>query len=77
MERIQVGQDGEAINKVTKRIDYALGSGYKARTYLSRNSQGELAQLPVAWYSDRGGFWAMNPGYDRPDHDGFSPQGEI
>ena len=72
MERIQLGPDGEAINEVTKRIDYVLGSGYKARTYLSRNSQGELAQLPVAWYSDGGGFWAMNPGYDRPDHDGFS-----
>lgn len=72
MERNQIGPDGEAINEVRKRIDYALGSGYKARTYLTRNSQGELLQLPVAWYPERGGFWAMNPGYDRPDHDGFS-----
>ncbi|MBI3208016.1 MAG: tetratricopeptide repeat protein, partial [Candidatus Solibacter usitatus] len=23
------------------------------------------------WYAEKGGYWAMNPGYDRPDHDGF------
>lgn len=64
--------EGEEIHSVQKRIDYVIGSGYKSRTYISRNSQGELLQLPVAWYTERGGFWAMNPGYDRPDHDGFS-----
>ena len=72
MQRSQRGPDGKPISEVEKRIDYVLGSGYKARAYLTRNSQGELLQLPVAWYTDRGGFWAMNPGYDRPDHDGFS-----
>ena len=25
----------------------------------------------MAWYAEKGGYWAMNPGYDRPDHDGF------
>ena len=72
MKRSQVGSDGTVINEVQKRIDYVLGSGYKARTYLARNTQGELLQLPVAWYTERGGFWAMNPSYDRPDHDGFA-----
>ena len=72
MKRTQIGPDGQSINEVEKRIDYVLGSGYKSRTYLARNTQGELLQLPVAWYTERGGFWAMNPGYDRPDHDGFS-----
>lgn len=72
MKRTQIGPDGQVINEVEKRIQYVLGSGYKARTYLAKNAQGELLQLPVAWYTERGGFWAMNPGYDRPDHDGFS-----
>ncbi|MDE0101077.1 MAG: tetratricopeptide repeat protein [Bryobacterales bacterium] len=71
MRRWQVGDDGNVTNVVERRIDYVLGSGLKARTYLSLTESGELLQLPVAWYSDRGGFWAMNPGYDRPDHDGF------
>ncbi len=72
MQRSQRGPDGGPINEVEKRMEYVLGSGYKARAYLTRNSQGELLQLPVAWYTEQGGFWAMNPGYDRPDHDGFS-----
>lgn len=72
MHRSQVGPTGDLINEVEKRIDYVLGSGHKARTYLAMNSQGELVQLPVAWYTEQGGFWAMNPSYDRPDHDGFS-----
>ena len=71
MRRLQAGFGGRETNVVEKRIDYVIGSGYKARTYLARNAQGELLQLPVAWYTENGGFWAMNPGYDRPDHDGF------
>ncbi len=71
MRRWQVRADGSQTNVVERRIDYVLGSGLKARTYLSRTEAGELLQLPVGWYSDKGGFWAMNPGYDRPDHDGF------
>src|SRR5262249_47826393 len=30
-----------------------------------------LEQAPVAWYVENGGHWAMNPGYDRPDHFDF------
>ena len=71
MRRWQVGAGGIVTNVVERRIDYVLGSGLKARTYLSSTESGELLQLPVAWYSDQGGFWAMNPGYDRADHDGF------
>jgi len=52
--------------------DYWIGSGNHARSYLSRTSRGELVELPVSWYSEDGGSWAMSPGYDRPDHAGFS-----
>ncbi len=71
MRRWQAGFDGQEENVVEKEVDYALGSGLKARSYLSRTDSDELVQLPVGWYSENGGFWAMSPGYDRPDHDGF------
>ncbi|HET8547546.1 MAG TPA: tetratricopeptide repeat protein [Bryobacteraceae bacterium] len=54
-----------------KSIDYVLGSGNHARSYVSRAADGRLAALPLAWYAERGGFWAMAPGYDRPDHADF------
>ncbi len=71
MRRHQLAEDGSEVNVVEKRIDYILGSGNKAQTFLHRNERGELIELPVAWYTGDGGFWAMNPGYDRPDHDDF------
>ena len=41
------------------------------RTYLHRTPAGKLMELPLAWYAEGGGRWAMNPGYDRPEHMGF------
>ena len=71
MRRWQTGFDGREENVVEKKVDYVMGSGVKARSYLSRTEAGELVQLPLGWYAENGGFWAMSPGYDRPDHDGF------
>jgi tetratricopeptide (TPR) repeat protein len=51
--------------------DFVLGSGNHARTYLHRAAGGRFVQLPAGWYSENGGYWAMNPGYDRPDHMDF------
>lgn len=69
-QRWQV-EGGERINVVEKRIDYVMGSGNAARTYLHAKPNGELVELPLGWYSENGGTWAMNPGYDRPAHAGF------
>src|SRR5437867_7597547 len=30
-----------------------------------------IIQLPLGWYAEKGGYWGMNSGYDRPDHYGF------
>ena len=68
--RYQIGPDGRERN-VVKEIHFVLGSGNHARTYLHRTPGGQLLQLPIGWYAERGGFWAMNPGYDRPDHVDF------
>ena len=71
--RWQVGARGERVNEVEQPVDWVLGSGNHARTYLFRNPAGELWQLPIAWYSQEG-RWGMAPGYDRADHDELSRQ---
>jgi tetratricopeptide (TPR) repeat protein len=69
--RHQLAGGGARINVLERSIDFVLGSGNHARTFLHRNGRGEMVELPLAWYSENGGTWAMNPGYDRPDHPGF------
>ncbi len=66
--RYQLGFDGKPTNLDDKQIDFVMGSGTHARTYLHRLTNGSLVQLPLAWYSEKGGYWAMNPGYDTSDH---------
>ncbi len=65
--RWQAGPDGKETNIEEKQIDFVMGSGSHVRTFLHRTASGELQQLPLAWYSERGGHWAMNPGYDQPN----------
>lgn len=55
-------------------VDFVLGSGNHARTFLHRKPNGTLIELPLGWYAENGGTWAMNPGYDRVDHQGISRQ---
>jgi len=69
--RYQVDSSGKQANLMEKQIDYIMGSGNHSRAYLHRTEDNKLVELPLAWYAEKGGYWAMNPGYDRPDHDGF------
>ena len=69
--RHQIGPDGAEINVMEKRIDFVMGSGNHARAYLHKTERNTLIELPLGWYAENGGSLAMNPGYDRPDHDGF------
>lgn len=69
--RHQLGPNGQPANVEEKEIAYVIGSGNHARTYLHLNAQKKLVELPIAWYSEDGGHWAMNPGYDRLDHQDF------
>ncbi len=62
--RWQRGFDGNADNVEELTIDYIMGSGNHARTYLHREQDGTLIELPLAWYSEDGGHWGMNPGFD-------------
>ncbi|HEX6899260.1 MAG TPA: tetratricopeptide repeat protein [Thermoanaerobaculia bacterium] len=67
--RWQTDAQGRPIHKLEQDVDWILGSGDHARTYLYRTQGGELYQLPLAWYSQTRS-WGMAPGFDRPDHEG-------
>ena len=69
--RYQVDSTGKQFNVMEKQVDYIMGSGNHAKTYLSRTNTNTLVELPLGWYAEKGGYFAMNPGYDRPDHFGF------
>lgn len=68
LSRYQMGYEGKPTNIEETKIDYFLGSGIHARAYLHRTADGRLLQLPVTWYSEKGGYWWMAPGYDQPGH---------
>lgn len=68
--RWQVGPGGAQANLEEKQIDFVMGSGNHAKTYLHLTPRGTLQQLPLGWYAEDGGTWAMNPGYDRADYPG-------
>ena len=69
--RQQIGFDGNPTNVLETRVDYVIGSGNHARSYLHRTSAGHLIEMPVSWYSEAGGYWAMSPGYDQPNQQDF------
>jgi predicted CXXCH cytochrome family protein len=62
------GFDGKESNVLELEAHYVVGSGNHARTFLHRSADGRLREMPVSWYAERGGYWAMSPGYDRPAH---------
>ena len=63
--RWRIGFGGKETDVQESRIDYVMGSGNHVRTYLHRTDRGALIELPLAWYAENGGQWAMNPGHDR------------
>ncbi len=69
--RHQIGYDGKETNIFEAQIDYVIGSGSHARSYLHKTSEGKLVELPITWYAEKGGYWEMSPGYARPDHSDF------
>jgi tetratricopeptide (TPR) repeat protein len=62
--RWQQGFDGNPESAEELSIDSIMGSGNHVRTYLHREQDGTLIELPLAWYSEDGGHWGMNPGFD-------------
>ncbi len=63
-QRWQIGFNGEKVNFEELKIDYVLGSGNHSRSYVHRTARGTLIQLPLCWYAEKGGYWALAPGFD-------------
>ena len=68
--RWQIGFDRKETNVDEKQADFVVGSGNHSFTYLHLTGQGALQVLPLSWYSEKGGYWDMSPGYDQPDFPG-------
>lgn len=69
--RWQNAADGAPIHVFEQKVDWILGSGNHARTYIYQLPSGELHQFPLGWYTATR-EWRMSPGYDRPDHEGVT-----
>ena len=68
--RHTVDSNGAETNVAEEQVDYVIGSGNHAHTYLHRTQQGKLMELPVSWYAETG-TWGMSPGYDRANQQDF------
>jgi hypothetical protein len=62
--RWQIDSDGNETNVEEMKIDYVIGAGDHSRAYLHRTARGTLIELPLGWYTERGGYWGMSPGFD-------------
>jgi predicted CXXCH cytochrome family protein len=71
VRRYQLNKSGQPENLLERQVTHVMGSGTRARSYLHMTAEGRIIELPVAWYSQEK-RWAMAPGYDRPNHPGFT-----
>jgi tetratricopeptide (TPR) repeat protein len=62
--RWQIGFGGREENVEELKIDYVFGSGNHSRSYLHRTARGTFIELPLSWYSEKGGIWGMSPAFD-------------
>ena len=63
----QIGFKGRKESAGESKIDFVMGSGNHVRSYLHLTARGTLIELPLAWYAENGGSWALNPGLDVSD----------
>lgn len=66
-------EHGQRVDVLERRVTHIMGSGERAISYLHQTEEGRLIELPVSWYSQEKA-WGMSPGYDRPNHGGFTRQ---
>lgn len=57
-------EEGREANVEELAIHYVMGSGNHGKTFLHRNARGQLIELPLGWYAEKGGSFGMNPGFD-------------
>lgn len=62
---------GRVVNVFEKSIEFVIGLGSHARTFLHRTPHGTPLELPLGWYVGKGSYLAMNPVYDPSGHEVF------
>jgi tetratricopeptide (TPR) repeat protein len=71
--RWQQSSEGREANVFEMEVNYVIGSGNHARTFLHRSANGEITELPLTWYA-YANKWGMSPGFDRSRHPDFTRQ---
>ena len=61
-EEYRLDASGDKTHRLARRMDYVVGSGNAARTYLAE-SNGHLYELPLTWYT-QAARWDFSPGYE-------------
>jgi tetratricopeptide (TPR) repeat protein len=65
----QPASAADRAHQLELRVDWVLGSGHRAQSFVHQTAAGELYQLPVTWYAEKQSL-AMSPGYEGRDHAG-------
>lgn len=58
----RLGADGDSTHHLIREIEYVVGSGTAARTYLTE-SNNHFYEMPVTWYTQQE-RWDFSPGYE-------------
>lgn len=61
MEEYLLDSSGKKVHRLIRSLDWVVGSGTSARTYLSEQD-GWLYEVPVTWYTQQK-RWDFSPGY--------------
>ncbi|MCE9526742.1 MAG: hypothetical protein K8R36_11890 [Planctomycetales bacterium] len=61
----ELGTDaqGRTVYDLSVPISLAIGSGTRGKTY-GINRDGIIFQSPITWYSEKGGYFQLSPGYE-------------
>lgn len=61
----EIGTDdqGRKLYDLALPVNLAIGSGTRGKTY-GINRDGILLQSPISWYSAKGGYFELSPGYE-------------
>jgi hypothetical protein len=62
---IGTNPQGQTLYDRSVPISLAIGSGTRGKTYAA-NRDGILLQSPISWYSAKGGYFELSPGYENP-----------
>ncbi|WP_031498228.1 tetratricopeptide repeat protein [Bryobacter aggregatus] len=69
--RWELGPQGREEHVMELEATHVIGSGHHAKTYVHRQTSGEMIELPLSWYSQEK-RWDLSPGFDQPTPKDFT-----